>query len=214
MSNDDRTIDSMALAVSDGVRQLRKYGFRLVRDWHADADPQRAQRDAALRLPHAPCSAWTRRMTPAQCARCAACADPDPKRRGERQAGKPRGLAPVAAASELHHDPARRLVGGVADCRQARSHEDITRGWRVGWLTSQGDPPGCAGVGEIQVRAFALIPCGDWACGQPCACLTPSLRPSAFAARCACTLNKGCCRMPAGTLPCGSQPRPASGTNP
>lgn len=62
MSNDDRTIDSMALAVSDGVRQLRKYGFRLVRDWHADADPQRAQRDAALRLPHAPCSAWTRRM--------------------------------------------------------------------------------------------------------------------------------------------------------
>ena len=48
MSNDDRTIDSMALAVSDGVRQLRKYGFRLVRDWHADADPQRAQRDAAL----------------------------------------------------------------------------------------------------------------------------------------------------------------------
>lgn len=45
MSNDDRTIDSMALAVSDGVRQLRKYGFRLVRDWHADADPQR---DAAL----------------------------------------------------------------------------------------------------------------------------------------------------------------------
>jgi hypothetical protein len=50
MSNDDRTIDSMALAVSDGVRQLRKYGFRLVRDWGADAeaDPQRAQRDAAL----------------------------------------------------------------------------------------------------------------------------------------------------------------------
>ena len=187
MSNDDRTIDSMALAVSDGVRQLRKYGFRLVRDWHADADPQRAQRDAALRLPHAPCSAWTRRMTPAQCARCAACADPDPKRRGERQAGKPRGLAPVAAASELHHDPARRLVGGVADCRQARSHEDITRGWRVGWLTSQGDPPrlrrGRRAPGS-RLRAHPLRGLG----------LRPALRmPDAFATafglRCALRLH-------------------------
>ena len=32
----------MALAVSDGVRQLRKYGFRLVRDWQADADSLRS----------------------------------------------------------------------------------------------------------------------------------------------------------------------------
>ena len=47
-SNNDRTSDSVALAVSDGVRQLRKYGFRLVRDWQADADSLRAQRDAAL----------------------------------------------------------------------------------------------------------------------------------------------------------------------
>ena len=176
--------------------------------------PIRCVPSAMRRLPRAPCSIWTRPMNTVQCARCAACADPDPKRRGERQAGKPRGIAPVAAAPACI--TALPDVGFVVvvDRGQARSHEDITRGWPVGWLTSQGDPPGCAGVGELQVRAFALIPCGDWACGQPCACLTPSLRPSAFAARCACRLNKGCCRMPAGTLPCGSQPRPASGTNP
>jgi hypothetical protein len=48
MNLDDKTIDSFALSLATGLRQLRKHGFRLVRDWEADADPRRAQRDAEL----------------------------------------------------------------------------------------------------------------------------------------------------------------------